>query len=239
MASAVQRKTKKPQAGTPDATPSLDGASSVFAAELAKDEKLLWQSRPGAGAYALAHLRSVFMGLTFFAAAFAWNGFVTRSAMMVELKLVAWLFGAVGVYYVAVPLWAYGKAKWFLFYALTNQRLLILQVFPKRKAKSFPIKTLTRVVRHNVHMGNGTLLIDAPGALSKNPIHPRGGFYGVKYVTKVVEAIETLQDPEAALKRLQAKQAQQLKQAQSLEAQSAGPQPSAAPARSFTPSSGA
>lgn len=190
---------------------SLDGAASVFADDLLAGENLLWQSRAGAGAYARAHLRAVFMGLTFFIISIVWHTVVTRGSMMVQLDLATWLFAGVGVLYVLLPLAAYMKAKWFLFYALTNQRLIILQVFPKHKAVAFPIKGLNRVAASNGYTGNGTLLIDAPGAVSKNPTTPRAGFYGVKYVAKVVEAVETLQDPEAALKRAQAQTAQKLK----------------------------
>jgi len=206
---APQKKIQNPQSQTSNVQQSLDGASSVFADDLAQHEKLLWQSRAGAGAYAIAHLRAVVMGLTLVVAAIGWHAFVTRHEMMVELKLVAWIFVAVGVLYGLAPVWAFGKAKWFFFYALTNQRLLILQVFPKRKMMSFPIKTVKRVVAIHAHTGNGTLLIDAPGAATINPIRPRAGFYGVKYVSKVVEAVEILQNPEAALKRAQAQQAQQ------------------------------
>ena len=51
-------------------------------------------------------------------------------------------------------------------------------------------------------------------AVPKNMARPRAGFYGVKYVAKVQEAIETLRDPEAALKRAQVQKAQMLKQAE-------------------------
>lgn len=193
---------------------SLDGAASVFADDLLAGENLLWQSRAGAGAYARAHLRAVFMGLTFFIFAIVWHAVVTRGAMMVQLDLATWLFAGVGVLYMLLPVAAYMKAKWFLFYALTNQRLIILQVFPKHKAVAYPIKTLNRVAASNGYTGNGTLLIDAPGAVSKNPAKPRAGFYGVKYVSKVAQAVETLQDPEAALKRAQIETAQKLKLAQ-------------------------
>ena len=220
--------TKTSKAQDAQTPPALDGASSVFAGDLGRDENLLWQSRAGAGPYAVAHMRAVFMGLSFFIVAIVWHAMVKRGGMMTQLDLATWLFAIVGAYYVAVPLWAFVKAKWFVFYALTNQRLIILQVFPKHRVQSFPIKTLNRVVAHNVHTGDGTLLIDAPGAVSKNPATPRAGFYGVRYVSKVVEAVQTLQDPEAALERAQALQAQKLKQTQ--------PQQSAEAAR-FAPSS--
>lgn len=192
---------------------TLDGAASVFAADLAKGEDLLWQCRPGAWSYAFAYMRAVLMGLTFFIVAVVWYTIVMRNNMMPQLAMVAWLFGAVGAFYMVLPIGAFVKAKWFIFYGLTNQRLLILQVFPKHRLTSFPIKSLNRAVAHNVHLGNGTVLIDAPGALSKNPVHPRAGFYGVPYASKVQEAIETLQDPEAAMKRIEAQRAQMLKQA--------------------------
>ena len=235
---APRKKIHVAQSPSPVIQPSLDGASSVFAAELGKDENLLWQSRAGAGAYALAHLRSVIMGLAFIMAAIGWNAFVTRNEMMVEFKLVAWLFGVIGACYGVAPVWAYGEAKWFLFYALTNQRLLIVQLFPKRKVMSFPIKTIKRVVALNVHTSNGTLLIDAPGAASNNPIRPRAGFYGVKYAAKVVGAVEILQNPEAALKRVQAQQVQQAQKAGPMQqTQAVRPAQAENTARSFMPSS--
>ena len=212
-ASSAKSKQTSSQAAS-QATAALDGASSVFAAELASGENLLWQSRPGAGAYALAHMRAVIMALSFFIIAIIWHTTVKRGGMMSQLDLVTWLFAAVGVLYVLMPVWALVKAKWFVFYALTNQRLMIMQVFPRSRVQSFPIKTLNRVVTHNVHTGGGTLLIDAPGAVTKNPAVPRAGFYGVRYVAKVAEAVQTLKNPEAALKRVQAEQAEKLKSMQ-------------------------
>ena len=219
----------------PESNPQtpLDGASSVFAAVIEQDENLLWQSRAGAEAYALAHVRAVFMGLTFFLAAIMWNAVVSRGAVMAELGLVAWLFAAVGAAYVLLPVMAYVKGKWFLFYALTNRRLIILQLYPTRRVDSFPIKTLNRVAAHNVSLGHGTLLIDAPGAVVNNAVTPRAGFYGVKHVTMVIEAVETLQDPEAVLQRVHAQQAQKAEQAQN----HIQPQPESPPR--FVPSSSA
>lgn len=185
----------------PAPPPALDGASSVFADVLGAEEKLLWQSRAGSGAYALAHVRAVFMGVTLFIVAVAWNAVVLKNNMMPELGLVAWVFAALGLAYVLMPLMAFIKAKWFLFYALTDERLIILQLYPKHRLDSFPLKTVNRVVPHHVNLGNGTLLIDAPGAVSKNPTAPRAGFYGVRYVKQLAEAVETLKNPEAALNR--------------------------------------
>ena len=186
----------------------------MFADDLLPGENLLWQSRAGAVAYMQAYMRAVFMGLTFFIFAIVWHTTVTRGNMMPTLDLATWLFAAVGVVYMLLPVAAYVKAKWFMFYALTSQRLIILQVFPRHATQAFPIKTINRVVSHGGYTGNGSLLIDAPGATSKNPATPRAGFYGVKYVAKVAQAVETLQDPEAALQRAQAETAQKLKQAQ-------------------------
>lgn len=186
---------------------SLDVASSVFASVISKDENLLWQSRAGAGAFALAHMRAVVMGAAFFAFALFWSVMVKRMGSMPELTLVSWVFGAIGVGYVLVPLSAYIKGKWFVFYALTNQRLIILELFPKQQSMSFPLHNVQRVVQHNVSLNKGTLLIDAPGARSKNPSRPHAGFYGIKHVANVQKSVETLKNPQAAIKNAEEKQA--------------------------------
>ena len=191
-----------------DAPVSLDVASSVFSSVISKDENLLWQSRAGAGAYALAHMRAVVMGFAFLAFAIFWSVVVQRMGSMPALTVVTWVFGAIGVGYVLVPLAAYIKGKWFVFYALTNQRLIILELFPKRQSMIFPLSDVQRVVPHNVSFDQGTLLIDAPSARSKNPSRPHAGFYGVKHVANVQKSVETLKDPHTAIKNAEAKQAQ-------------------------------
>lgn len=206
---------------------SLDVTSSVFASVISKDENLLWQSRAGAISYALAHMRAVIMGVAFFAFAIFWSIVVQRMGSMPALTLVSWLFGAIGVGYVLVPLAAYIKGKWFVFYALTNQRLIILELFPKQQSMSFPLHKVRRVVQHNVSLNQGTLLIDAPGARSKNPSRPHAGFYGVKHVANVQKSVETLKNPEAAMKHAEEKEKQ---------AQLAKPALAKPPSR-FTPSS--
>lgn len=187
---------------------SLDVTSSVFASVISKDENLLWQSRAGAGAFALAHMRAVVMGVAFIAFAIFWSVMVQRMGSMPALALVTWVFGAIGVGYSLVPLAAYIKGKWFVFYALTNQRLIVMELFPKQQSKSFPLNSVERVVQHNVSLNQGTLLIDAPGARSKNPSRPHAGFYGVKHVANVQKSVETLKNPHAAIKGAEEKKAQ-------------------------------
>lgn len=203
MATAKTKSKSKNQSKAQSTAPHITSSSPV-SAELGKDEKLLWESRAGAGAYALAHMRAVVMGLTFVLVGMAWGAYVSHTHMMPEIGYVAWLFGAVGAYYLALPVLAYIKAKWFLFYGLSDRRLLIVQLFPKHRVTAFPIKALKRAVATGANVGNGTLLIDAPGAISKNPVKPRAGFYGVKYATKLEEAVFALQNPEAALEKAQA-----------------------------------
>lgn len=212
---------------------SLDVASSVFASVISKDENLLWQSSAGASSYALAHMRAVMMGVAFFAFALLWSIMVQRMGSMPALNMVTWIFGAIGVGYSLVPLAAYVKGKWFVFYALTNQRLIIMELFPKQQSLSFPLGNVKRVVKHNVSFDQGTLLIDAPGARSKNPSRPHAGFYGVKHVANVQKSVETLKNPQAAMKRAEEEE----KQAKLAKPTLAKPALAKPPSR-FTPSTG-
>lgn len=173
----------------------------AIAAELGADEKLLWSSRPGLGAYTFAHLGGLLMGLAIAALAVVWHAVVRQAGMMPELALAAWGFAGLALAYAVLPVVAAIKGKWFVLYALTSRRLLIIELFPRHRVRAFPYKAVTQAVTKGVRKGNGTLLIDAPGAASRNPVTPRAGFYGVAHVAKVAEAVHTLRDPQAALAR--------------------------------------
>lgn len=167
---------------------------SPFDGDLGADENILWTGRPGVMAYTLAHMRAVIMALPFIGIALVWNGFVTKNPHLASFGIATWIFIVIALAYLSVPLVANFKSRWFVFYALTNKRLLILQLYPKRKVQAFAIKSVRRVVAKDVSKGVGSMLIDADGAVTKNPIRPHAGFYGIPYVEKLVEAVAVLQN---------------------------------------------
>lgn len=175
-------------------TNANQAAPTPFDADLSADEKILWSGRPGVAAFTIAHARAVVMAVPFVGMAIVVNGFVTKNVQLESLGIITWVFVAIALFYAAIPLGANVKARWFMFYALTPKRLLILQTYPKRRVTAFDVKGVRRVVAKDVNRGVGTLLIDADGAVSKNPALPRAGFYGVAYVEKLAEAVSTLQD---------------------------------------------
>lgn len=181
----------------PAAKNAKPAGPSPFDAELGADEKILWSGRPGVGAFTMAHSRAVMMAVPFFGIAMVTNGFVSKNSHLASLSVVTWVLVAIGLFYMAAPVGANLKARWFVFYALTSKRLLILQTYPKRRVKAFAVKDVRRVVAKDVNRGVGTMLIDADGAVSKNPARPRAGFYGVPYVEKLVEAVDTLKNAKA------------------------------------------
>lgn len=185
---------------SPTAKKAAPARPTPFDAELGADEKILWTGRPGVAAYTLAHARAVVMAVPFVGMAIVSDSFVTRNNHLEQLGIVTWVFVAIALFYVTVPLAANVKARWFVVYALTSKRLLILQTYPKRRLKAFAVQAVKRVVAKDVNGGIGTMLIDADGAVSKNPAHPRAGFYGIPYVEKLVDAVAALQAEHKAQK---------------------------------------
>lgn len=171
---------------------------TALEAVLEGDEKILWSSRPGAGAYALAHIHSAVMGLAYFILAVIWNAVVVKAVSLDYVWVVTWLFVGLGGVYAVIPAAAFLRSKIYVFYALTSKRLIILNLFPSLKVQSFPIEKVQRVVVKNVLYGVGSLVIDAPGASSKNPAKAHAGFYGVPYVARVAEAFNRLKNPQAS-----------------------------------------
>ena len=222
---------KKP-AGKKPAKADGKPQKSVLDAELSNDEKLLWSHRPGAMAFALAHARAGAMGMPFIMLGLIWNGMVMKTVSVPYVGIFTWLFAAVGVLYLCIPAVAYLRGKIYVFYALTNKRLIILSMFPKHEVQSFPIKSVNRVFTKDITYGVGSLIIDAPGAQSKNPAKARAGFYGVPYISRVEDAFNMLKDPEAtrkaAAEQARAQQARE-REATNTQAASFAPSSSAAP----------
>lgn len=204
------------------------GSKSVLEAELSKDEKLLWSHQPGAGAYALAHLRAAMMGMPFIMLALLWNGMVIKSMTLPYVGVITWLFALLGVVYLSVPMVAFLRAKVFVFYALTTKRLMIVSLFPKHQVQSFAIKDVKQVFTKDIHYGVGSLIIDAQGARPKNPAKARAGFYGVPYIARVEDAFNMLKNPEASRAAAAGQaRAQQAQERAALKAKEASMAPSA------------
>jgi len=176
---------------------STQKPKSALEAELNKNEQLLWSYRPDAFTFALAHVRAAAMGMPFIMTAMLWQGMVMKATAVPHFGVLTWLFAGVGVAYLCVPLIAYVQGKVYVFYALTDKRLMILSLFPKHRVQSFPISSVRRVFIKDVHCGTGTLMIDAPGAVPKNPTKLRAGFYGVPYVARIEDAFNMLKNPHA------------------------------------------
>lgn len=219
---------KKATAKKADGKAKSGPSKSVLEAELAQDEKLLWSHRPGPGAFALAHARAAMMGMPFIMAAMLWNGMVMKTMNVAYMGVITWMFATVGVVYLFVPLMAYMRGKIYVFYALTNKRLMILSMFPKHHVQSFPISAVNGVFVKDVQYGVGSMIIDAPGASPKNPAKPRAGFYGVPYVARVVDAFNMLKNPEATRQAaMQQAREQQMREKQVQKDQAATLVPSA------------
>lgn len=188
-------------------------SKSVLDAELSSDEKILWSHRPGAGAYALAHMRAAMVGMPFIMLSMLWNGMAAESLAVPYVgPIFTWLLAGLGVVYLCVPLVAYLRGKIYVFYALTNKRLIILSLFPKHQVQSFLIGSVSRVFTKDIQFGVGSLIIEAPGAKPKNPAKIPAGFYGVPYIARVEEAFNMLKNPEAT--RAAAAQQTRLQRAQ-------------------------
>lgn len=234
-------KTTGAKAGVKTAQKST---KSVLEAELGLHEKLLWSSRPGAGAFAMAHMRGVLYGMPLIMLALLWQGVILKLYAVPYIGVFTWVFTALGVALTAVPLVALLRGRIYVFYALTSKRLMILSLFPKHEVKSFAFSSLTGVYTKDINFGKGTLVIEASGAHTANPLKADAAFYGIDQVRKIEDAINMILNSKAA-RRAGAQRAriQQLQQPQN-DRQSAVPQavdqpsfvPSALPPSSSGPS---
>ncbi len=224
--------------------PAQKSTKSVLEAELSPHEKLLWSSRPGAFAFAMAHMRGVFCGMPLIMLALLWQGVALKLYALPYTGVLTWVFAVLGVALTAVPLVALLRGKIYVFYALTSKRLMILSLFPKHEVKSFAFSSLAGVYTKDINFGKGTLVIEASGAHTANPLKAHAAFYGIDQVRKIEDAVNMILNSKAARQAgAQRARIQQLQQPQTGR-QSAVPKaadqpsfvPSASPSTSSNPS---
>ncbi len=104
--------------------------------QLQRGETLVWAERPGPAARVRAKIMIGFFGVFFFSFSIFWE-----SQAMASGEPFFALFGipfiVVGAGLVLTPMWAYVEAKRWLYYAITDRRLLIIRLFPFRKVETF------------------------------------------------------------------------------------------------------
>jgi hypothetical protein len=182
------------------------GLSALGAAEkeLAPGEKLAWAGRPRASALARRASPGFFIGIPFTAFSLFWvAGAYTATQRdghdvgpFVFFPLFGLIFVAVGLFMLLSPLRAMARARSTI-YAITDQRLLIIEGGSSRRVTSFTAGDIQQIERTERPDGSGDVVFrrEIP-ATRRNSISFNGnwgatriGFFGVSDVRRVEAAV--------------------------------------------------
>ncbi|MCB0213956.1 MAG: hypothetical protein KDJ52_31755 [Anaerolineae bacterium] len=165
-----------------------------FQDELGAHEHLLWSGRPKTGLM----LRSSDIFLVPFS--LIWGGFaimweigVITSGAPLFFMLWGIPFVLVGLYLIGGRFFVDAWQRTSIYYALTNERVIILSGLLNRSVKSLSVKTLSEITLDKKSNGTGTITF--------GPIHPLGRMYSGfwwpgtgRYVSPAFEMIDHAQE---------------------------------------------
>ncbi len=178
-----------------------DGMAMMMVAqkELQSGERLVWAERPGPAARARTKLMLSLFGIPFLVFAIFWEVQAVAGAEAGAGSLFP-LFGIpfilVGIGLILSPLWSYVEARNWLFYAITDRRMLIIRQFPMRKVESFRPQDITKCERTEKSDGSGNIVFRddlKSGSRGSSYTVPRG-FFGIPDVRRVEEQVMKLRD---------------------------------------------
>lgn len=170
------------------------GLFAVVKPELRRGGIVDWVERPQAGARAGSKLSVALFGVAFSGFAVFWTHGAAQSGDAI-FPLFGVPFLLVGAGMLLAPLWTYIEAKSWLIYAITNQRVLIVLTYPRRKVESFEPGDITRPERTAKPDGTGNIFFGEDIRRGRHgPYRVKRGFYGVPEVRRVEEAILELRN---------------------------------------------
>ena len=178
------------------------GAGLTPPKEIAKvmnsGEVLYWFDHPSPFAIFQTKLKSFMMAFPFFILAFVWFNVFLKPDMPPYMGVIGWIFAGFGAWQLLVPAWAFIMAKLFMYYALTDSRLLIVQFYPKHKTKTVNIKDIVHILKLKGADKTGTLIFEVPDLSNKKAtkegqfVKAAGTFYGINNVDRIESAINQL-----------------------------------------------
>ena len=163
-----------------------------------KDEKLLWFDHSGPVAFFQTKLKSLMMAFPFFILGFVWFNIFLKPDMPPYMSVIGWIFVSFGVWQVLVPVWSFVVARAFMYYAITDSRLLIIQFYPRKKLKAITTKDVVSIIKLKGPDKTGTLIFEVPDLSNKKAtkegqfVKAVGTFYGINNVDRIEGAINQL-----------------------------------------------
>ena len=166
---------------------------NLFEPELRENETIVWADTPSPAARIRSQIKIPFMGIAFTAFSVLWLN-VTADDREPLFQLFGIPFLCIGLCALLSPVYFYHEAKKWLYYAITNQRIIIKRTFPRRKTETFGPSDITKLERTTNADGSGNLIFAEEirtGRKKSTYTVPRG-FYGINDVKRVEHALQEL-----------------------------------------------
>ena len=167
----------------------------IVTPQLRSGETAVWVERPKPMARAKSKIFVFLFGIPFFGFAVFWTAMAGDFSSGDDvLSNMFPLFGipflVAGACMLLSPAWSYVEAKKWLYYAITDQRLMIIRIFPRRKIETWEPSDITRLERTSKSDGSGNVIFaeEIRRGQDGTTTKPRG-FYGVPDAKRVEEAI--------------------------------------------------
>ena len=167
----------------------------IVTPQLRSGETVVWVERPTPLARTKSRIVWFLFGIPFFGFAIYWTAEAGEFSSDNYFPLFGIPFLVAGACLLLSPAWSYVEAKKWLYYAITDQRLMIIRTFPRSKIESWEPADIMRLERTSKSDGSGNVIFaeETAGSGEDSFTMPRG-FYGVPDAKRVEEAIAKLRN---------------------------------------------
>ena len=177
-------------------------SASIFNQELSHGEKLLWSAQP-LGGIRLRKQDAYLIPFSLLWGGFAifWETGVIHSNAPFFFRLWGIPFVIVGLYLIFGRFFADAQLRSKTFYAVTDQRILIISGFFSRNLRSINLKTLSEITLNERTDGSGTITFGPVYPLFQNPGAGWPGYS--RYASPSFDLIERARDVYGVIRRAQ------------------------------------
>lgn len=169
---------------------------TTIQSELHSNETLVWAAQPKPSTHARPWL-GISLLIVISILILVYSTLTSQPEDDTSRPLQLTIIALLGLGSVILPLWKKIKARW-IFYGITNKRVLIVSTWPMFNVHSFYARDLVSLERKWMQPdGRGTLMfgISSPKG-TQQETHINWGFYGIENAVKVEEILQTFKQTE-------------------------------------------
>jgi len=183
--------------------PKPPNPKSALVPLLEAGEDLIWYDQPDPRAVITSQWSSAIVGLVIFSFALAWALMARQEQAPLAIIIIGVLIAGVGLWLAAAPIRKPYEAR-FVYYAITNKRLIIAELWRKNRIQSFYSSDIEEVEVVKNAGGRSDVIFGKTANIGREEFGDGNtrlskhikldGFFGIRDAERVAQAVSRLKD---------------------------------------------